>query len=59
MQTAHNLWNLLRARYNSIEAGQLLKNFVHDKDLEMVIEKLYKGIDDSIDMYIRSVIEIY
>ncbi len=32
MQTSHNLWNLLRARYNSIEAGQMLKNFVHDKD---------------------------
>ncbi|MCF8010293.1 MAG: DUF3231 family protein [Clostridiales bacterium] len=31
-----NIWNLLRARYNSIETHQLHKNFIHDRDLLML-----------------------
>lgn len=42
VQTAFNLWNLLRARYNSIEAVQMLRNFVHDRDFGIVLEMLLK-----------------
>lgn len=43
VQTAFNLWNLLRARYNSIEAVQMLKNFVHDRDFGLVLEVFLKN----------------
>lgn len=42
VQTVFNLWNTLRARYNSIEAVQMFKNFVHDRDLGIVLEMLLK-----------------
>lgn len=42
VQSAFNLWNLLRARYNSIEAVQMLRNFVHDRDFGIVLEVLLK-----------------
>jgi len=33
----YNLWELLKARYNSIEATQMLRNFVHDRELEVLL----------------------
>lgn len=42
VQSAFNLWNLLRARYNSIEAVQMMRNFVHDRDFGIVLEMLLK-----------------
>lgn len=38
----HNLWELLRARYNSIEATQMLRNFVHDRDLDVLMGMFLK-----------------
>ena len=42
VSSTHNLWGLLRARYNSIEATQMLKNFVHDEDLDILLEMFLK-----------------
>lgn len=40
VSTTYNLWNLLKARYDSIETTQMLKNFIHDKDLDLILENL-------------------
>ncbi len=34
---AYNIWNTLRVRYNSIETYQIFSNFIHDKDLDIII----------------------
>ena len=35
---AFNIWNLLRERYISIETTQMLKNFIHDRDLVILVD---------------------
>ncbi|WP_408956101.1 hypothetical protein [Natroniella sp. ANB-PHB2] len=35
---AYNLWDSLRVRYTSRETNQLYKNFVHDRDLELLLD---------------------
>ncbi len=42
VSTTYNLWNLLRARYDSIESTQMLKNFIHDRDLDYILGTLLK-----------------
>lgn len=42
VQTVFNLWNLLKARYDSIETAQMLRNFVHDRDLGLILEMFLK-----------------
>ncbi|MTI84489.1 MAG: DUF3231 family protein [Firmicutes bacterium] len=42
VSSTHNLWDLLRARYDSIEATQMLRNFVHDKDLDILLGMFLK-----------------
>ena len=42
VSTTYNLWSLLRARYDSIETTQMLKNFIHDKDLDYMLATLLK-----------------
>ena len=42
VSSTKNLWNLLRARYDSIEATQMLRNFVHDKDLDILLGMFLK-----------------
>lgn len=34
---AFNLWNSLRARYGSIETLQLYRNFIHDRDFDLLL----------------------
>ncbi len=33
VSSTYNIWELLRARYASIEATQMLRNFVHDREI--------------------------
>lgn len=37
-EEAYNIWNLLRARYSSMETYQMLTNFVHDKELSILLK---------------------
>ena len=34
---AYNIWNSLRARYGSIETFQMYRNFVHDRDFDLLL----------------------
>jgi len=36
---AFNLWNALRARYGSIETLQLYRNFIHDRDFDLLLSR--------------------
>lgn len=36
---AFNLWNSLRARYGSIETLQLYRNFIHDRDFDLLLSR--------------------
>lgn len=36
---AFNLWNALRARYGSIETLQLYRNFIHDRDFDLMLSR--------------------
>lgn len=36
---AFNLWNSLRARYGSIETLQLYRNFIHDRDFDLMLSR--------------------
>ncbi|KUO66306.1 MAG: hypothetical protein APF84_17905 [Gracilibacter sp. BRH_c7a] len=37
--TAYNIWNTLRARYGSIETFQMYKNFIHDRDFDLLLNQ--------------------
>ncbi|KUO53412.1 MAG: hypothetical protein APF76_09225 [Desulfitibacter sp. BRH_c19] len=37
-EEAFNIWNLLRARYSSIETYHMMNNFVHDKELSVLLK---------------------
>ena len=36
---AFNLWNSLRARYGSIETLQMYRNFIHDRDFDLMLSR--------------------
>ncbi len=38
-QEAFNLWDMLRVRYDLIETVNIIKNFIHDKDFLVVVER--------------------
>lgn len=42
VSTTFNLWSILVSRYRSIETAQTMRNFVHDKDLEIALDLLLK-----------------
>lgn len=48
IQEAFNIYNLLRSRYVSTQTVQLFKNFVHDIDWEIVLDKFMKHFDQQI-----------
>lgn len=48
IQEAFNIYNLLRARYVSAQTVQLFKNFVHDIDWEMILDKFLKHFEKQI-----------
>jgi len=36
---AFNLWNSLRARYGSIETIQMYRNFIHDREFDLILNR--------------------
>lgn len=48
IQEAFNIYNLLRARYVSTQTVQLFKNFVHDIDWEIVLDKFQNHFEKQI-----------
>jgi len=42
ISSTYNLWELLRARYDSIESTQMLRNFVHDRELDILLGMFLK-----------------
>lgn len=36
---AFNIWNTLRARYGSIETLQMYRNFIHDRDFDLLLSR--------------------
>lgn len=48
IQEAFNIYNLLRARYVSNTTVQLFKNFTHDPDWELLLDRLQKNFEKQI-----------
>ena len=48
IQEAFNIYNLLRARYVSAQTVQIFKNFVHDLDWEIILDKFIEHFDQRI-----------
>jgi hypothetical protein len=48
IQEAFNIWNLLKARYLSAQTVQLFNNFVHDRDLSIVLNTLLDHFKEQI-----------
>jgi len=38
-----NIWDILRARYNSVESLYFFNNFVHDRDFSYIIKNLIQS----------------
>ena len=49
IQEAFNIYNLLRARYVSTQTIQLFKNFVHDVDWDIILDKYQLHFEKQID----------
>ncbi len=45
---AYNIWNALRSRYASIERMEFAKNFVHDRDLSMMMQRFIEAFKNEI-----------
>jgi hypothetical protein len=45
IQEAFNIFNLLRARYVSTQTVQVFKNFVHDRDWDLVLDRFIKHFE--------------
>jgi len=43
-QEAYNLWDSLRNRYDGIEQLQIIKNFIHDSDFNLLTQGVLKNI---------------
>lgn len=50
IEAAFNIWNLLVARYESLESVQIYANFIHDKDFIVVVELLKKVFEGQINI---------
>lgn len=51
IQEAFNIWNMLRARYHSADTLRFLNNFVHDRELSLVIGQFTEDMDGSIKRF--------
>jgi len=40
LQEVFNLWSLLQTRYKNVEAIQIFRNFIHDRDLQAVVDQV-------------------
>ena len=49
IQEAFNIYSLLRARYVSTQTVQLFKNFVHDVDWQIILNKFQTNFEKQID----------
>lgn len=49
IQEAFNIYNLLRARYVSVQTVQIFKNFVHDVDWEIILDRFIKHFTKQIN----------
>ena len=49
IQEAFNIYNLLRARYVSTQTVQLFKNFVHDVEWEIILNKFQRNFENQIN----------
>ena len=49
IQEAFNIYSLLRARYVSTQTVQLFKNFVHDVDWEVIMDRFQKDFEKQIN----------
>ncbi|MEI6680512.1 MAG: DUF3231 family protein [Mariniphaga sp.] len=50
IQESFNIYNLLRARYVSLQTVQLFTNFVHDVDWEVILDRFKKHFTKQIDI---------
>jgi hypothetical protein len=50
IQEAYNIYNLLRARYVSLQTIQLFTNFVHDIDWEVILDRFKKHFSKQIEV---------
>jgi hypothetical protein len=48
IQEAFNIFNLLRARYVSAQTVQIFKNFVHDREWEIIMDRFLKHFEQQI-----------
>ena len=46
---AFNIWDILRARYNSVESLYFFNNFVHDREFSYLINNLIKDYQKQVD----------
>ena len=53
IQEAFNIYNLLRARYVSTQTVQIFKNFVHDIDWEIILDKFLKHFNKQITVLVE------
>lgn len=49
IKTGFNLWSLLVARYESMESAQMFRNFVHDRDLDLVLDSFIHSFNKQIE----------
>ncbi|GAB6137699.1 DUF3231 family protein [Halanaerobaculum tunisiense] len=47
---AHNLWNSLRSRYISIETYKFYRNFVHDRDFDLLLDDHIENFQEQINI---------
>lgn len=47
---AYNIWHSLRGRYGSVETFQLFDNFVHDRELSLILNNRISAYQDEISL---------
>lgn len=47
---AYNLWNALKTRYTSLETYKLFRNFVHDRDFDLLLDQHLEHFQEQIDI---------
>ncbi|MFW6410316.1 MAG: DUF3231 family protein [Halanaerobiales bacterium] len=47
-QEAYNIWETLRARYNSGETIQFFSNFIHDRDFDFLLNNHFQNVKNQI-----------
>ncbi|MCF8011679.1 MAG: DUF3231 family protein [Clostridiales bacterium] len=50
IETAYNIWLMLKTRYESMENIHFLKNFVHDRDFGIYINSLLESFKNQVDI---------